>query len=109
MKLETCIQELELTLVNEASLDKNVDSVYIGDLLSMVMRKANEETLWLTVQTHVNAVAVAEMLDFTAIIFVEGLTPDEDAVNKANTLDIPLFVSQDDAYTLAKKIAVNGL
>ena len=109
MKLEICIQELEFTLVNEASLDKNVENVYIGDLLSMVMRKANEDSLWLTVQTHVNAIAVAEMLDFAAIVFVEGLWPDEDAITKANDLNIPLFVSQDDAYILAKKLAQKGI
>lgn len=109
MKLDACIHELEFTFVNEASLDKNVESVYIGDLLSMVMRKANEDTLWLTVQTHVNAIAVAEMLDFAAIVFVEGLSPDEDAISKANDLNIPLFVCQDDAYTLAKKLAQKGI
>lgn len=109
MKLTDCIEQLDVKCLNEVSLNKEVEDVYIGDLLSMVMGKGNENSLWLTVQSHVNAIAVAQMLDFCGIIFVEGQIADENALKKANELDIPLFTSLDDAYTLAKKLAKIGI
>ena len=47
MKIKDCINELDIKLLNTATLEKEVEGVYIGDLLSMVMAKANENSLWL--------------------------------------------------------------
>ena len=45
MKIKDCINELDIKLLNTATLEKEVEGVYIGDLLSMVMAKANENSL----------------------------------------------------------------
>lgn len=109
MKLLDCINQLGIECLNDVSLNHEIEGVYIGDLLSMVMGKGEENSLWLTVQSHVNAVAVAQMLDFSGIVFVEGQKADISALEKANELNIPLFTTTDDAYTLAKKLAQLGI
>ena len=71
--------------------------------------KANENSLWLTVQAHMNTIAIAEMLDISGIIFPEGVIPNEDVMKKADELNLPLMSSQQSAYSLAKKMVSLGI
>ena len=96
MKMKDCINELDIKLLNTATLEKEVEDVYIGDLLSMVMAKANENSLWLTVQAHMNTIAIAEMLDISGVIFLDEL-------------NLLLMSSQQSAYSLSKKLVSLGI
>ena len=86
-----------------------LNNVYIGDLLSFVIANGTEGSLWLTVQKHLNVIAVASLNDFVGIVFVENSYPDEDTIDKATSLDIPLFISEKSAYALAKELISLGL
>lgn len=66
MILKELVDLLPLISVNNVSLEKEVQGVYIGDLLSFVMANGQENELWLTVQRHLNVVAVAELTGFSA-------------------------------------------
>ena len=109
MKLDELMKDLPVVALNDVKVHQDVENVYIGDLLSMVMAKAKDQSVWLTVQTHVNAIAVAQMLDLSAIVYVDDLEADDDALKKANELDIPLYKTSLDAYHLACLFAQNGL
>ncbi len=109
VNLADVVFKVGLTPVNDVSFERTIQAIYSGDLLSMVMGKADEESLWITVQTHVNSIAVAEMMDFSGIVFVEGLMPDEDALKKANELSLPLFTTTDDACQLIQKLVLLGI
>lgn len=104
MKLSELSQMNDLKLMNTIQQDKDVQDIYIGDLLSFVMANGKEQSVWITVQRHINVIAVAELNDFSAIIFVENVQPDEETLLKANELDIPLLTSSLDAFTLCKKL-----
>ncbi|MEE0967098.1 MAG: hypothetical protein U0L85_08645 [Bacilli bacterium] len=86
------------------SYDRAVENVYIGDLLSWVMGHIDENSIWITVQNHLNVVAIAHLHDLPAIIFVEGAFPLEETIDKANESDIPLFVYDGTAYELAVEL-----
>ena len=109
MKMKDCINELDIKLLNTATLEKEVEDVYLGDLLSMVMAKANENSLWLTVQAHMNTIAIAEMLDISGVIFLEGVIPNEDVIKKADELNLLLMSSQQSAYSLSNKLVSLGI
>lgn len=100
---------LPLVVLNEGDVHKKIEHVYIGDLLSFVISKAKEGSLWLTVQKHLNVVAVAELNDFAGIVFVQGVLPDDEALKKAIELDLPLFSTSLDAYSFAKELSLLGL
>lgn len=44
------------------------------------MGNAEADSLWITMQTHINIVAVASLKDLAAIIIVKGNKPDEDTL-----------------------------
>ena len=63
---------VKLALKNDiyvCNIDRDIDNVYVSDLLSYVMAHGEENTLWLTVLKHVNIIAVAQLHDFAGIVF----------------------------------------
>lgn len=97
-------KELGLTTVNAGETDNEVTGCYIGDMLSVVMSRAEEGDIWLTVQANVNIDAVAALTGCAAIVIVEGMNPDADTVEKAKAQDITIYRSDDTAFSLACKI-----
>ncbi len=91
-------------LAGARGLDREVRGGYCGDLLSDVMAKAPIGCLWLTVQGHLNIVAVALLREMAAVVVTSGREPDGDTVRRAEQEGIPLFTSPDSAFTLAGRL-----
>lgn len=109
MKSFELANEIGLEPLIETSKEIKIEGVYIGDLLSIVMSKAKENYIWITIQTHINIMAVAELLDIGCIIIVENMEIEEDALEKAKELDIPIFKTHESAYQVACKLNNMGI
>jgi serine kinase of HPr protein (carbohydrate metabolism regulator) len=68
------------------------------------MAKAKTNYVWITIQTHLNVVAVAELLELSCIIIVENMDVEEETIKKAKELGIPLFRTKESAYKTACKL-----
>ncbi|MCX8009757.1 MAG: serine kinase, partial [Ignavibacteria bacterium] len=69
MNLRELIQALELSpRCDEKFLDREVLGGYCGDLLSDVMANCKAGFVWITMQVHLNIVAVATLKEISAII-----------------------------------------
>jgi serine kinase of HPr protein (carbohydrate metabolism regulator) len=113
MQLREIIDNFNLKSLNEEDFDFDeaieIRGCYIGDLLSNVMAHAQSGDIWLTVQTHQNVVAVAQLLNLGAIVFVEGHLPQEDTMDRARKERIPLLSTAKSAYELASGLSALGL
>lgn len=109
MTLQEFAEKLNLIELTGMKKDIIIEGVYIGDLLSIVMAKAKENFAWITIQTHINIVAVAELLELSCIIVVENMDIEQDTLEKAKELDIPIFKSKESAYKLACKLNELGI
>ena len=89
--------------------DREIVCGYTCDLLSHVMGKGQADMAWITVQAHMNVIAVAALLDFACVIIPEGLPVDETIVNKAAQEDIIILSSDQTAYELVTLLAANGV
>lgn len=96
--------KLGLEAVHLSDDDREITGCYIGDMLSVVMSRAREGDVWLTVQANVNIDAVAVLTGISCIIIVEGMEPDEDTVAKAKAQGVTILKSPDTAYSLACRI-----
>lgn len=85
------------------------EGVYVGDLLSNVIAKAQKGDVWLTVQGHLNVVAVAELTEVAAVIIVEGQHIDQDTITKAKEKEVLLLSSEESAFVLGVKIALESM
>lgn len=101
MKSSELAKSLNLTLLVDEESEIHIEGVYIGDLLSIVMAKAKNNYAWITIQTHINIIAVAELLELSCIIIVENMEVDNDTLDKAKELNIPIFKTEKTAYEIA--------
>lgn len=92
MKLKEVVEKLNCTVIcGQERLEQDCAGGYVSDLLSDVMGHAQEAQIWLTIQTHVNVVAVALLLNLSAILFTAGSTPGRETVEKAKEEGIVLL------------------
>lgn len=106
MKVKDLLTIDGLQLVtNNGDLNKEIDDFYTGDLLSWVMGHAKGDNVCLlTVLNSVNIIAVATLLDLSAIIFCERVEPLPEVIAKAEEENINLLVSKDTTFHTAYKI-----
>ena len=89
--------------------DREILSGYTCDLLSHVMGKGQADMAWITVQTHMNVIAAASLLDFACVIIPESLPVEAPIIAKAKDEDIIIFSSEKTAYELVALLAENGV
>ncbi|MBQ7851004.1 MAG: AraC family transcriptional regulator [Clostridia bacterium] len=89
--------------------DREILSGYTCDLLSHVMGKGQADMAWITVQAHMNVIAVAALLDFACVIIPEDLPVDEAIVAKAAQEDIIVISCSQTAYELVTLLAAQGV
>ncbi len=81
--------------------DREITGVYIGDLLSWVMGRANEGDAWITIMSNINIIAVASLADTACIILAEDVMPDAEIINKAQEKGINILKTSKDIYETA--------
>ncbi len=75
----------------DAAAVREVRGGYASDLLSDVMGHSQEGDLWVTLQKHVNIVAVAQLNGLAGIVLVNGRRPEPDAAGRAEQERIPII------------------
>ena len=65
----------------------------MSDLLSDVMANAQDGDVWVTLQKHVNIVAVAQLKNLAAIVVVNGREPDADTRARAAEHGVAIVVT----------------
>lgn len=81
-------------------LERDVDCGYACDLLSWVMAHGAKNMAWVTVQTHMNVIAVATLMDMSLVIAPEGISFPQNVIDKADEEGIALLESPKTAYEL---------
>ena len=104
MTVDQLAKECNLKAVVLADGSREVEGVYIGDLLSWVMGRAQSGDAWITIMSNINVVAVASLSDVACVILAEGVALDEDAKKTAMEKGINILVSQKSAYHTAMEI-----
>ena len=85
-------------LTGEVGLGQGVEHGYVSDLLSDVIGNALENSVWITVQRHVNVLGVAKLKNIVAIITPRSLKIDEELIERARAEEIVLLRSERPAF-----------
>ena len=103
--LKDLIKELDLEILSEGSdLNRTVATGCCCDLLSWVMANGRKDAIWVTVQAHVNVIAVASLLELAGVIITSGLPVEEKTIERARSEGVTLLSSRIDAFQLAGKL-----
>lgn len=111
MTLQEIIETLHLTVLTRPVDFSSITptSGYASDLLSCVMAGAKGHGVWVTLQAHINIVAVAALLDLAAIIITENAIPDPATIEKANEEGVILLSTDKPSFYVAGMLWEAGL
>ena len=105
MTVEKLINSLPVKPLSVTDQSREIDGVYIGDLLSWVMGRAKQNDAWFTIMSNINIVAVAALADTSCIILAEGVVPEQNVIDTAKAKDINLLTTEKTAYEIALAIS----
>jgi hypothetical protein len=92
MKLRHIVEALSLNVkAGAAGLDAEVTGGYAADLLSCAMAGAKPGNVWVTLQGHLNVVAIATLGELAGIIVTEDKPIAPDAIAKADEEGVPIL------------------
>lgn len=84
-----------LSLVNnDGNLENEISGIFACDLLSHVMAHGKESGILITVLNNINVLGVTSLLDLSCVIFTHNTKVSDDIIQKANELEVPLFVTE---------------
>lgn len=105
MTIKDIVEELKLkVLAGEDKYDTEVTGAYASDLLSDVLGNALKGNAWITMQTHVNIIAVASLKELAAIIIVNGGKPDENVLKRAEIEGVVVLSTEQRSFTICGRL-----
>lgn len=110
MNLSAIIKQLDLKVItgNEL-LEREITGCYASDLLSDVMANARNGYIWVTMQIHLNIIAVAGLKEISAIIIVNDRSIDDDTAKKALEEKVPILSTELDTYQISGRLFQLGV
>ena len=101
MTVNDLIKTEKFTSVTLPSGEREINGVYIGDLLSWVMGKAQADNVWITIMSNVNVLAVASLSDVACVLLAEGVTMEAEVIKTAEEKGINVLSTPLSAYDAA--------
>lgn len=108
LTVERLGKSLDMEPLN-AVYDKEISGVFISDMVSDIMHGAPPGTLWVTVQTHKNIIAAANLVDVAAIVVTRGKSVPRETLEFADRAGITLYSTPLGTYALAVKLYELGI
>jgi predicted transcriptional regulator len=96
-------------MAGSSAVDREIQGGYASDLLSDVMGNSREGDIWVTMQKHVNVVAVAQLNNLAAIVLVNGRQPEPDTGARADEIGIPIISTPLQAFDVIGILFAQGV
>ena len=104
-----------IPLLNAQNLTPDADTArevlcgYTCDLLSWVMAHGIEGMAWVTVQTHMNVVAVAVLAEMACVILPENIDMEQPSLDKATAEGLCVLRSPLSGYEICGRMHAAGV
>jgi predicted transcriptional regulator len=104
MKIREAAAVLGADIVQPVFEDTELSGAYTSDLLSDVIANAKDGGALITIQAHKNTVAVATLVDVTAIIICNSRPIPDDMIASAKEKGIAILVTKQNQFTVSGRL-----
>jgi hypothetical protein len=105
MNLKAIVDALELRVAaGTERLENEVTGGYTSDLLSCAMAGAGKGNVWVTLQGHLNVVAVASLNELAAVVVTEGKPIAAETASKAEEEGVVLLQTPLTSYQVIGRL-----
>jgi len=101
------LQSLTPELIDHEAV--RIRRAHASDLLSDVLANAPAGGVLLTIQVHLNVIAVAVHANQAAVVFTSGMVPEDRVLEKAVQEHIPLYSTKCSTFDVAGKLFALGI
>ncbi len=108
MKISELAERTGLAAINDYT-DREVEGVYISDMVSDIITSAKRNSVLITLQTHKSLIAAANLANVAMIVIVRGRKPADDVIELATRAGIGLFTFDLDTWAFARKLFDLGM
>jgi len=108
MTTQDVIEKLDLKPLSQFE-SREVDGVFVSDMISDVMAGAKSGNLWLTVQTHKSIIPAANLVDVSAIIITSGKDVPQETIDLASKFNIAILSTDLTTFGVVGKLYEIGL
>lgn len=110
MTVKEIVEKLDLEVLSgETELSREVKHGYVSDLMSDVIAHAQKGDIWVTLQIHVNIVAVAVMKELSGILLIGGRKPETTTLTKAKAENMPILCCPLTAFETVGRLYTAGV
>lgn len=102
------LKELSLEPLN-GTYNRKVNGVFISDMVSDVMNGAGPGDVWVTVQTHKNIIAAANLVDVSVIIVTRGKNVPKETLDIADRVEMSIVSTPMETYAVASRLCQAGV
>jgi hypothetical protein len=103
MRISELVEKTGIESLNEWE-DADVSGVYVSDMVSDIITGAHSGNILVTLQTHKNLIAAANLVDVGMVVFAHDKRPPEDVLELADRAGIALFTSPDHTWAYCTKL-----
>jgi len=96
-------------IADDNSKENDVEGAFVGDLLSWVMGHSSPKQAWITVQAHVNVIAVGVIREFACLIICQDSQLSDDMIQQAKEENLPIFLTSMSAFDVCRKLIELGV
>jgi predicted transcriptional regulator len=104
MKITELAAALNAEICQSEFTDADISSAYTSDLLSDVMAHAKEGGALITIQAHKNTVAVASLVNISAVVICNSRPLPDDMLEAAKDEDIAVIRTKENQFTVSGKM-----
>jgi hypothetical protein len=109
MKVRDLVKKADLDVLVEGDLEMEIGRAYVSDLLSDVMANTEAGSVWITIQTHTNIIAIATLNELAAIVVSSGKEPAAEALERARVEGVNILGTADTSFEIAGKLFKLGI
>ena len=109
MKVNEIAKLLSADILASGDPGSEVTSGYVCDMLSWVMAKSGKGAAWITVQTHLNVIAVAVLLDIPCVIIPDSIQVEKPTIDKAKEEGVTLLSVSCSAFDACALLSGKGI
>jgi hypothetical protein len=91
-------------MTGDVNLGEPIEAGYVSDLLSDVIANVPENSVWVTVQRHINILGVAKLRNVVAIITPRNLKVETEVVERAKVEGVALLRTGHTAFEISGRL-----
>lgn len=109
VRIQDLVQPLEATVLVPGNMEQEIQGGYCGDLLSDCIANAVEGSVWITVQSHPNVIAVATLVGIPCVVVVNNYEVDAETLARARNEGITVLRTPLSAFEAVSRLAALGV